>query len=102
MVAAIFAVAVLALEYRYSPEFNQAVTIQPYGYVNLTVAGMMHVVGMTAEEAHGAIIAKTAMQLNHPELNLVLKEFQKPLRRNGGRGGAPFTFHEGYEPRNFL
>ena len=69
---------VLSLEYRYTPEFNQTVTIQPDGYVNLSIAGSMHVVGMTVAEAHDAILVKVSSQLNHPELNLVLKEFQKP------------------------
>jgi len=69
---------VLTLEYRYTPEFNQTVTIQPDGYVNLNIAGTMHIVGMTVEEAHDAILAKEESKLNHPELNLVLTQFQKP------------------------
>ena len=69
---------VLTLAYRYTPEFNQTVTIQPDGYVNLNIAGTLRIVGMTVEEAHDAILAKEESKLNHPELNLVLTQFQKP------------------------
>jgi len=69
---------VLELNYRYTPEFNQTVTIQPDGYVNLAIAGQMHLAGMAVDDAHDAIIARVSSQLNQPELNLVLKEFLKP------------------------
>ena len=69
---------VLELNYRYTPEFNQTITILPDGNVNLNIAGQMHLGGMTVNEAHDAILAKVNGQLNQPELNLVLKEFMKP------------------------
>jgi len=70
---------VLSLEYRYTPEFNQSVTVQPDGLIDLNVVGELKVVGLTTTEAHDLIVEKASAQLNHPELNLVLEEFEKPF-----------------------
>ena len=42
---------VFEVQYRYSPEFNQTVTVQPDGYVSLEVGGDLKVAGLTIEQA---------------------------------------------------
>ncbi len=69
---------VVQLDYRYSPEFNQTVTIQPDGFVNLNVVGDVKLSEMTLDQAHALILSKAGERLNQPELNLELKDFQKP------------------------
>jgi polysaccharide export outer membrane protein len=69
---------VLELEYRYTPELDQMVTVLPDGYVNLNVVGDVRVSGLTVQQAHDLIVRKAGERLNDPELNLILTEFQQP------------------------
>jgi polysaccharide biosynthesis/export protein len=69
---------VLELQYRYTPEFNQTVTVLPDGYINLNLVGDVRVSDLTVTQAHDLIVQKAAVRLNEPELNLILKQFQQP------------------------
>src|ERR1700761_5930343 len=69
---------VLELEYEYTPEYNQTVTVGPDGTVTLRLVGTVKVEGLSLDEATSAIKAKASVQLNRPELSLTLKEFVKP------------------------
>jgi polysaccharide export outer membrane protein len=69
---------VLELEYEYTPEYNQTVTVGPDGTVTLRLVGTVKVEGLSLDEATSAIKAKASVPLNHPELSLTLKEFVKP------------------------
>jgi polysaccharide biosynthesis/export protein len=80
---------VLDLEYRYTPEFNQSVTILPDGYVSLDVIGSVRLAGLTLDQAHDLIIQKARVRLRDPELNLVLKDFQAPYVAVAGEVGKP-------------
>lgn len=68
----------LLLEYRLSPELNQTVTIGPDGYVDLNVAGSAKLEGLTLAQAHDLIVKLASARLNNPELNIELKDFQRP------------------------
>jgi len=59
---------VITLDYRYTPEFNQTVTVQPDGYVTLNVVGDVKIAGLTLDEARDQIIKLASNQLNHPPL----------------------------------
>lgn len=69
---------VISLEYRYTPEFNQTVTVQPDGYVNLDIVGHIKVAGLTMERIHDEVITQASHRLNHPELDITLKQFEQP------------------------
>src|SRR5258707_12688483 len=69
---------VLELQYRYTPEFNQTVTVLPDGYINLNLVGDVRVSDLTVAQAHDLIVEKASARLNAPELNLILKQFQQP------------------------
>jgi polysaccharide biosynthesis/export protein len=69
---------VLDLEYRYTPELNQTVTVLPDGYVNLNVVGDVRISDLTVTQAHDLIVRRLQEKLNDPDLNLILKEFQQP------------------------
>lgn len=84
---------VLDLQYRYTPELNQMVTILPDGYINLNLVGDVRVSDLTVEQAHDAIIAKAKERLNDPELNLILKEFQPPYVVVAGEVAKPGTMN---------
>jgi polysaccharide export outer membrane protein len=83
---------VITLDYRYTPEFNQTVTIQPDGYVTLNIVGDVKVAGFTLDEAHDQIIKMASSRLNHPELNLTLKDFEHPYIVVAGEVAKPGKF----------
>ncbi len=80
---------VLELQYRYTPEFNQTVTVLPDGYLNVNLIGDVKVSDLTVAQAHDAIVEKLQTRLNEPELNIVLKEFQQPYVVVAGEVGKP-------------
>lgn len=69
---------ILQLQYRLTPEFNQSVTVQPDGYVDINIVGEVYVAGLTMTQAHDLFIQKESSRLKDPELNLVLEEFTRP------------------------
>jgi polysaccharide biosynthesis/export protein len=83
---------VLELQYRYTPEFNQTVTVLPDGYVNLNLVGDVRVTDLTVEQAHDLIVQKASERLKEPELNLILKQFQQPYVVVAGEVNKPGRF----------
>ena len=67
---------VISLTYRLTPEFNETVTVQPDGCVNLQIVGNVKVSGLTLDQVHSKIVSLASNQLNHPELALTLKQFE--------------------------
>ena len=80
---------VLDVQYRYTPEFNQTVTVQPDGYVSLEIGGDIKVSGRTLQQVRSLILAKARERLESPELTLILKEFQKPYIVVAGEVNQP-------------
>lgn len=68
----------LELQYRYTPELNQTATVNPDGYINLTMVGNVKVSDLTMDQAHDLIVKKASERLNDPDLNLILRDFQRP------------------------
>lgn len=69
---------VVELQYRYTPELNQTVTVLPDGFVNLNLIGNLKVSDLTVEQTHDLIVQKAQARLNDPDLNLILRDFQHP------------------------
>lgn len=82
----------IEVQYRYTPEYNAAVMIQPDGYVSLQVAGQVKVSGMTSSEAAQAIATKASSQLNAPEVAVLLKDFVHPYFVIAGEVEHPGRF----------
>jgi polysaccharide export outer membrane protein len=80
---------VLDIQYRYSPEFNQTVTVQPDGYVSLVIGGDVKVAGLNVEEARQAILSRASARLREPVATIILKEFQKPYFVVAGEVAQP-------------
>jgi len=68
----------IALNYRFTPEFNQTVTVQPDGSVVLDIVGSVRVAGLTLEQAHDQIVKLASSQLNKPQLAITLTRFEQP------------------------
>ena len=80
---------VLEVQYRYTPEFNQTVTVQPDGYISLEIGGDLKVAGFTVEEMRQAILRQAGKRLQDPVATIVLKEFQRPYFVVAGEVAAP-------------
>jgi polysaccharide biosynthesis/export protein len=83
---------VLDIEYRYTPEFNQTVSVQPDGYISLQIGGDFKVSGRSLEQVRNLILARARTRLESPELTVVLKEFQKPYVVVAGEVVQPGKF----------
>ena len=83
---------VLEIVYRYTPEFNQTVAIQPDGFVVLEIVGELELGGLTVEQARQNILTTAAKRLKDPEVTLLLKEFQKPYFVVAGEVPQPGRF----------
>jgi polysaccharide export outer membrane protein len=83
---------VFALNYRYTPEFNQTVTVQPDGSVNLNVVGQLNVTGLSVNQLHQRIIDLASARLNHPELTITLEHFEAPYFVVAGEVEHPGKF----------
>ena len=70
---------VVELTLRFTPEFNQTVTVQPDGFVSLMGAGEIQLGGLTVPEATAAVTAEYGAILQEPVVTVVLKEFQRPF-----------------------
>ncbi len=80
---------VIEVQYRYSPEFNQTITVQPDGYISLEIGGDMKVAGFTIEETRQAILRQASKRLQDPVATIVLKEFQRPYFVVAGEVATP-------------
>lgn len=80
---------VLDVQYRYTPEFNQTVTVQPDGYVSLEIGGDLRVGGRTLQEVRNLILVKARLRLQSPEVTVILKDFQKPYVVVAGEVNQP-------------
>jgi polysaccharide export outer membrane protein len=83
---------VMEVHYRYTPEYDQTVTVQPDGYITLNLVGNVKVSQATVEEARTAIIKQASERLNQPEVSITLKDFQKPYFVVAGQVVTPGKF----------
>jgi polysaccharide export outer membrane protein len=83
---------VLEIQYRYTPEFNQTVTVQPDGYISLEIGGDLKVGGRNLDQVRAGLLAKARTRLAAPELTIILKEFQKPYVVVAGEVAQPGKF----------
>jgi polysaccharide export outer membrane protein len=80
---------VIDVQFRYTPEFNQTVTVQPDGYISVEIGGDLKVAGLTVEETRQAILTQANKRLQDPVATIILKEFQKPYFVVSGEVAQP-------------
>ena len=80
---------ILEVQYRYTPEFAQTVSVGPDGYVNLHLFGSVKFGGLTVDEAQAAVLERARTRLRDPELTLILKEYEKNYVTVAGQVGKP-------------
>jgi polysaccharide export outer membrane protein len=77
------------ISFTVAPEFNQALTVQPDGYVMLKDAGMLEVEGLNLQEFGEAVQKAYQGYLHDPQAAVLLKEFEHPYFIVGGQVGKP-------------
>jgi polysaccharide biosynthesis/export protein len=92
---------VLAILFALSPEFDQTVTVQPDGYINLLGAGDLQVRGLTIPGLVDALQRAYGNILNHPIVNVSLKDFQTPFFVVSGQVAKPGQFALRYQTTVF-
>ncbi len=79
----------LEITFRFTPEFNQKVTVQPDGFISLQDVGDLYVGGLTLEELTQAIASRYAGILREPVVTVKLTSFAKPFFIVGGEVAKP-------------
>ncbi len=80
---------VLDLNFPFSPEFNQTVTVQPDGYITLHAVGDLQVEGLTVPELTQMLRTAYGKILHEPVVTVELKDFEKPYFIAGGEVAHP-------------
>src|ERR1700737_3978625 len=83
---------VLELSFPFTPEFNQAMTVQPDGFITLRGIEDIHVEGLTLPELSNSLRVAYGRILHEPIINIELKDFEKPFFIVGGEVGHPGKF----------
>src|SRR5882757_5441041 len=83
---------VLQLDFPFTPDFNQTVTVQPDGYITLRGVESIRVEGQTLPEVTHLLGSTYAKILHDPVINVELKDFEKPYFIVGGEVGHPGKF----------
>ncbi len=68
----------LDISFRFTPEFNQTVTIQPDGYISLRDVSDLRAAGRTVPELTELLKKRYSRILHDPVLTVVLTLFEKP------------------------
>jgi protein involved in polysaccharide export with SLBB domain len=77
------------VNFTFSPDFNQTVTVQPDGFVALKGAGTLFVEGFTVPQMQLAVSDAYRSFLHEPEVTISLKDFDKPYFLASGEVGRP-------------
>lgn len=80
---------IVDVNFTFSPDFNQTLTVQPDGYVALRGAGTLFVEGLTVPETQLAVSSAYRSFLHEPELTITLKDFDKPYFLASGEVARP-------------
>ncbi len=77
------------VNFTFSPELNQTLTVQPDGFVVLRGAGLVFAEGSTVAELQQAITKAYLGFLHDPEVTVTLKDFEKPYFLASGEVSRP-------------
>jgi len=80
---------VVELNFTFSPDYNQLLTVEPDGFVFLRGAGSILAEGLTLLQLQQAIAEKYGGILRQPEITLTLKDFDKPYFLASGEVAKP-------------
>jgi polysaccharide export outer membrane protein len=77
------------INFTFSPDFNQTLTVQPDGFVALKGAGALFAEGLTVPQMQQAVVNAYRGFLHEPEVTVTLKDFDKPYFLASGEVARP-------------
>lgn len=77
------------VEFAFSPELNQTLSVQPDGYVTLKTVGSIFVEGQTVPELTETLQTAYSKTLHAPVITVALKDFDKPYFIAAGQVTKP-------------
>jgi polysaccharide biosynthesis/export protein len=80
---------IVDLNFTFSPDYNQSLTVQPDGFVALRGAGSILAEGMTLPQLQRSVAVAYSGVLHQPEITLTLKDFDKPYFLASGEVAKP-------------
>lgn len=80
---------VIDLQFQFTPDYNQTVTVQPDGYITLKEIGDVRVENETLPEIRSQLQAAYVKILANPVITADLKDFEKPYFLALGQVGRP-------------
>lgn len=80
---------VLEVNFTFSPEFNQTVSVQPDGFLVLKGVGPLYAEALTVTELQQSIVRAYREWLHDPEVTVTLKDFDKPYFIASGEVARP-------------
>ena len=69
---------VIDVKFRYTPEYDQTISVRPDGRVSMNVAGTFVATGLTLDDFKARVVELSSKRLVDPEVSVALKEFEKP------------------------
>jgi protein involved in polysaccharide export with SLBB domain len=69
---------VITLDFAFTPNFNQTVTVNPDGYIALQGVGDIHIGGETVPQISSDVEKAYGKILRNPEVSVTLKQFENP------------------------
>jgi len=69
---------ILQIDFPFTPDFNQTVTVNPDGYISLRNTHGIHIGGETVPEIRKGIRKAYSSILRDPEVSITLKQFHNP------------------------
>jgi polysaccharide export outer membrane protein len=80
---------VVELNFSFTPEFHQVLTVQPDGYLALKDLPALYAAGMTVPQLQEALVEAYAGILRDPEITVILKDFERPYFTVSGEVARP-------------
>jgi polysaccharide export outer membrane protein len=68
----------LEVTFRWTPEFNQTVVVQPDGHAMLTATGDLVLAGLTLDQVHDEIVRAASATLVNPVVTVAVKDIERP------------------------
>jgi polysaccharide biosynthesis/export protein len=80
---------VVEIDFTFSPQFDQTVTVQPDGFIALKGAELLYAENQTVPDLQKAVRLAYTGVLHDPEVTVALKDFDKPFFIAAGEVGHP-------------
>jgi protein involved in polysaccharide export with SLBB domain len=88
---------VISLNFAFTPNFNQTVTVNPDGYIALEGVGDIHIGGETVPQIQSDVKKAYGKILRNPEVSVTLKQFENPYFLALGQVNKPGKYDlQGY------